>query len=227
MADKLYLGNKNRVETNSTDISIQLGKLFMKTRTTTAFTLSKYFSTALLLAFSCFSFAGSLSSVIDDFSDANNNNLGIPRQFLNDSIAGGGTTTEQGVSKGVIAAKGDILPPRGQPGWASMVLLLDSQNLPQDASAFDGIRLLVKINTGNISISANSAEITNFDYHAAPVVVTADGKFHEVKIPFTSLKRAWSEQTPLNTKTISSLSISAYGLQKSAFDFELDEVSFY
>jgi hypothetical protein len=48
-----------------------------------------------------------------------------------------------------------------------------------------------------------------------------------VKIPFTSMKRAWSEQTQLNTKTITSFSISAYGLQKSAFDFEVDEVSLY
>jgi hypothetical protein len=199
----------------------------MKTSNSTTVTLSKYFSIALLFTFSCLSSAGSLNSLIDDFSDATNNNLGISRQFLNDTIAGGGTTTTQNIENGVVSAKGDIIPARGQPGWASMVLPLDSHNLPQDASTFAGIRLLVKINSGNLSISANSTEITNFDYHAAPVSVAADGKFHEVKIPFTSLKRAWSEQTPLNTKTISSLSITAYGLQKSAFDFELDEVSFY
>jgi hypothetical protein len=195
----------------------------MKNRKTTA----RILSIALLLTFSCASFAESLSAVIDDFSDAKNNNLGNPRQFLNDTIAGGTTTSKQNVSKGVISSKGEITPPRGQPGWASMVLLLNPQNLPQDASAFVGVRLLIKINTGNISISANSAEVTNFDYHAAPVAVTADGKFHEVKIPFTSMKRAWSEQTQLNTKTITSFSISAYGLQKSAFDFEVDEVSLY
>lgn len=195
------------------------------TRKSTSFI--KYFSIALLLATSCVCSAGSLSSVIDDFSDATNNSLGFPRQFLNDTVAGGGTTTEQSVSKGVISSKGEISPPRGQPGWASMVLLLDPQNQPQDASAFAGIRMLVKINSGNMSISANSTEITNFDYHAAPVAVAADGKFHEVKIPFTSMKRAWSEQTPINTKTLSSLSISAFGLQKTSFDFEVDEVSLY
>jgi hypothetical protein len=41
------------------------------------------------------------------------------------------------------------------------------------------------------------------------------------------MKRAWSEQTPLNTKTISGLSIVAFALQKADFDFEIDEVSFY
>jgi hypothetical protein len=199
----------------------------MKTRTPTNVTLGKYFSIALLLAFSCISAAETLNSVVDDFSDAENNNLGIPRQFINDTIAGGSTTTEHALVAGVITAKGEITPPRGQPGWASMILLLNPQNLPQDASAFEGIRLLVKIKSGHISVSANSAEVTNYDYHAALIAAAADGKFHEVKIPFTSMKRAWSEQIPLNTKTISSLSISAFGLQKAAFDFELDEVSFY
>jgi hypothetical protein len=198
----------------------------MKTHKKTAF-LSKPLSLAALLAFSCVSFAGSMNSVIDDFSDAKNNNLGIPRIFLNDSIAGGSTTTQQEISKGILLVKGDIIPPRGQPGWASVALPLAAQNQPQDASAFEGVRLLIKINTGSLSISANSTEVTNFDYHAAPAAVTADGKFHEIKIPFASMKRAWSEQTPLNAKTINSISITAYGLEKSAFDFAVDEISFY
>lgn len=187
----------------------------------------KHLSLVAILTFSSASFGGGLSPLIDDFSDATNNNLGIPRQFLNDTLAGGGTTTAQEVVQGVITTKGEIIPPRGQPGWASMVLPLDSQSLPKDASAFEGVRLLVKINSGSMSISANSTEITNFDYHAAPIAITADGKFHEVKIPFAAMKRTWSEQTPLNTKTLNSLSIVAFGLQKSAFDFALDEVSFY
>ncbi len=199
----------------------------MKTRNIKALVLNKSLSLAALLAISSVSFAASLSPVIDDFNDSKNSNLGIPRQFINDTVAGGNTTTQQSVSAGIISLKGDIIPPRGQPGWASTVLPFNVQNLPQDASGFDGIRLLVKINTGNISISANSSEVTNFDYHAAPVAVSSDGKFHEVKIPFSSMKRAWSEQTLLNTETISSLSIVAYSLQKDSFDFEVDEVSFY
>ena len=173
--------------------------------------------------------AGSISTnaKIDDFSDATNNSLGIARQFLNDTVAGGNTTTEINVVEGVIRLKGEIVPPRGQPGWASSVFPLDTQGQPLDASEFNGVRLLVKVNEGNISISANSIEVTNFDYHAAQVLVAADGQFHEIKIPFNSMKRAWSEQTPLNTKTISGLSIVAFALQKANFDFQIDEVSFY
>jgi len=188
---------------------------------------NRHLSLVAILTFSSASFGGGLSPLIDDFSDATNNNLVIPRQFLNDTLAGGSTTTAQEVVQGIITAKGEIIPPRGQPGWASMILPLDSQSLPKDASAFEGVRLLIKINSGSMSISANSTEITNFDYHAAPIAVAADDKFHEVKIPFAAMKRAWSEQSPLNTKTINSLSIVAFGLQKSSFDFAVDEVSFY
>ena len=96
-----------------------------------------------------------------------------------------------------------------------------------DASGYQGIRLKVKINQGLMSVSANSAEVENFDYHAAPVLIKADGKFHEVKLPFTSLKRAWSEQTTLDASTLNSLSIVAFAMQQSAYDFVIDEIGFY
>jgi len=208
----------------------------MKTQFKTALNLRGFIAIVSLLAFSglclgspSMSAADSINTnaKIDDFNDATNNSLGIARQFINDTMAGGNTTTEINVAEGVMRLKGEIDPPRGQPGWASSVFHLDPQGQPLDASEFDGIRLLVKINAGNISISANSIEVTNFDYHAAQVVVAADGKFHEIKIPFKSMKRAWSEQTSLNTKTINGLSIVAFALQKANFDFEVDEVSFY
>jgi hypothetical protein len=199
----------------------------MKALKIIAISIQRSLVTVALLAASGFSHAEALGPLVDDFSDAENNSLGVQRQFVNDSVAGGGTTTTQSVSDGVLLVAGEIAPPRGQPGWASSVLLLDPEGLPRDASAFDGIRLRVKVNKGNLSISANSTEVTNFDYHAAQVVVAADGKFHEVKIPFASMKRAWSEQTPLNSRTIASLSLVAFDVQQGSYDFEVDEVAFY
>lgn len=171
--------------------------------------------------------AGPLASMVDDFSDAANNNLGFPRQHLNDQLAGGGTLSQQKAVQGVLRLSGSILPPRGQPGWASSVLPIDPKGLPRDASHFQGIRLIIKIDSGNVSLSANSTEVNNFDYHSAPVVVPADGQFHEVKIPFSDMKRTWSDQTSLNTATITSLSITAYALKKQTYSFEVDEVGFY
>jgi hypothetical protein len=199
----------------------------MNTWNITPFIITKSLLLAGLITFTYVSYAGNINPVIDDFSDPKNNSLGIPRQFLNDTMTGGGTTTEQAVSKGVISIKGKIIPPRGQPGWASTLLIIDPKGLPQDVSGFEGIRLLIKINKGNLNVSANSTDIKNYDYHAAPISVSSDGKFHEIKIPFTAMKRAWSEQITLNTKTINSVTIVAYDLQKGCFDFEVDEVSFY
>lgn len=180
-----------------------------------------------LLASASVSFGSAMAPMVDDFSDAQDTSLGFPRYFLNDSMAGGNTKTEQNLVKGMLVVKGEIIPPRGQPGWASIALPLEAQGRSKDTSAFEGIRLLVKVNSGNLSISANSTEIANFDYHAAPVAVAADGKFHEVKIPFNSMKRNWSEQIPLDTKTLNSISITAYDVAKGSFDFAVDEVSFY
>ena len=200
----------------------------MKPVNKTIFHSVKFIAVASLLTLSSSAFAGSaLNPIIDDFNNADNTNSGIARVLITDTTAGGKTTTELDVSNGVMQVKGKIVPPRGQPGWSSLVLPLGLMGEPQDASKFKGIRLLVKINNGSISLSANSSEITNFDYHTAPVVVSSDGKFHEVKIPFESMKRIWSAQTKLNTKTLNSLSIVAFSPQKASFDFEVDEVSFY
>ncbi|MBK1880534.1 CIA30 family protein [Pelagicoccus mobilis] len=181
----------------------------------------------IILASSGVAFADSVEPLVDDFNDAQNNSLGLPRQFMNDTMAGGQTSTEQTVKDGVFTAKGEIVPPRGQPGWASSILLLDPAGAPVDASAYEGIRLRLRINKGMISVSANSTEITNFDYHAAIVTRKPGDDFQEVKIPFDSMKRAWSEQTPLNAATLNSISIVAVAMQKDTFEFELDEVSFY
>jgi hypothetical protein len=199
----------------------------MKLSKTSILTIGKFFGIASLLSYASHSFSGELPSVIDDFSHVDSNSLGIPRQFLDDKIMGGQTKTEIEISNGKLHIKGEIIPPRGQPGWASSVLLLNAEGLPQDASKFKGVRLFIKVDNGSISVSANSTEVTNFDYHAAMIVVKSDGKYHEVKIPFASMKRAWSEQTQLNTSTINGLSIVSFGLQKTRFEFEIDEVGFY
>ncbi len=171
--------------------------------------------------------AAELNAEIDNFDDASLNAIGIARQFIDDTMVGGKTQTSHTITNGVMQVSGKIVPPRGQPGWASAIQPLDAIGAAQDASRFEGVRLRVRINQGNLNLSVNSTEITNFDFHTAPVVVTNDGEFHEVKVPFASMKRNWSEQIPLDTATINSLSIVAYSLQAAPFDYEIAEVGFY
>lgn len=172
-------------------------------------------------------FAAPLAPQIDTFDDAANNHLNLPRQLLTDAVMGGGSTATQSIEKGVVTLEGEIVPARGQLGWVSYVLPLDAEGGAQDASPYEGVLLRVKLTKGNLSVSVNSAEVTNFDYHAAPITVTQDGEFHEVKVPFASLKRAWSEQTPLNPESVNGISIVAYAVQPERFDVSLDSVSFY
>ena len=165
--------------------------------------------------------------LVDDFGNPDVNSLGLPRLFADDSSVGGKTTTNYKIIEGALIAKGAIKPPRGQPGWASTVFLLEATGQPQDLSQYKGIQLKIRIQKGNISISANSSEVTNFDYHATAIARKAGDDFQNVKIPFSSMRRAWSEQTALNTKTIASLSLIAFDLQPGSFAFEVEEIRFY
>ncbi|WP_286233985.1 CIA30 family protein [Thalassotalea sediminis] len=182
---------------------------------------------AAILLFSSAAHSNTLGKLVDDFNHDKENTLGLTRTFITDKTAGGNTTANVEIVDGVMHLAGDIIPPRGQPGWASTVLLLDPKGMPKDLSQYTGVRLRLKIDKGSISVSANSTEVTNFDYHAMPVTTPTDGEFHEVKLPFKMMNRAWSEQTSLNPKTVNSLSIVAFAMQKAAYDVEIDEVSFY
>lgn len=183
--------------------------------------------TIVLLLISLISAAADQTKLIDDFTHPLNNNYDYPRQFVNDSMVGGKTATTTTINESILHLSGDLVPPRGQPGWASTILPLNADGQAVDASAFTGIRLLLKINKGSMSLSANSTEIKNFDYHSALISAPADGSFHKVSIPFASMRRGWSEQSQLNTQSINSISIVAFSLQNASFDFEIDEVSFY
>lgn len=171
--------------------------------------------------------ANETPSLVDDFSHPQNNSLGCPRQFLTDATVGGSTHSSQVVNEGIIKIEGDIVPPRGQPGWSSAVLLLDPTGQPVDASAYQGLRIKIRVKRGNLSLSANSVKVTNFDYHAALIKRQPGEEFQEIKIPFSQMKRTWSEQTDLDASTLNSISIVAFAMQKDSFSFEIDEVSFY
>jgi len=84
----------------------------------------------------------------------------------------------------------------------------------------------VKVISGMLSVQAGSSEVDNFDYHGSPISAKA-GEFQDIRIPFKSMKRAWSEQTTLNAKTIISVNIVAFGMAKGDFAYELDEIGFY
>lgn len=189
--------------------------------------LTKTAAMLFVLSLSANAFSADKGLLIDNFDSASQTNIGMERIYIDDKTAGGNSITKTTIADGVITLKGDIVPPRGQPGWSSMVLPLSALGETHDASDFSGVRLTVKIISGSLSLSANSKEVTNYDYHASPIMVPADGKFHQIDIPFTQMKRMWSQQTALNTETLNSISVVAFGLKKSTFNFSVSDVSFY
>lgn len=191
---------------------------------------SRLLATLLFLASSaampCVARAGDVPAVLDDFSDPVRTSLGHDRIAIDDASVGGASRLTQTFKDGVLSAEGEIVPARGQPGWVSLVLLLTPDGKPADLSHYEGVRVRVRVRTGTLSVSANSTSVTNYDYHAAVIPPMGDA-IQEVRIPFDEMKRAWSEQTPLNRATIASVSLVAVGIQKGAVAYDVDEVGFY
>ena len=166
-------------------------------------------------------------ALIDNFNHPHNTALGYRRIFLTDTVSGGGTQATHKTKEGVLYLKGEITPPPDQPGWASWALPLAKAGSEVNASQYQGLRLMIKVQQGNVAVSANSTEVTNFDYLVAPIEIKADNTFHEVTIPFNTMQRTWSAQSPLNLQRLNSVSVVVYSLKPESFDIAVGEVGFY
>ncbi|MEO6992977.1 MAG: CIA30 family protein [Lacunisphaera sp.] len=165
-------------------------------------------------------------AVIDDFSNANQTARGARRLLITDKEAGSHSTATQRCENGSLVVEGELAPGRGAPAFISIPLLLTPEAKPQDVSAYTGVRLRVKLGQGILSVQVSSTDVTNFDYHSMPVSAKR-GEYVDVRLPFKDFKRGWSEQTPLNTKTVTSVNLVAFGMAPGAFAFEVDEIGFY
>ncbi|MFT3867566.1 MAG: CIA30 family protein [Nibricoccus sp.] len=165
-------------------------------------------------------------ALIDDFSAPAHTTGGMGRFIVDDKSLGSQSHATQHCADGVLAVEGELIPGRGVPAFVSVPLLLVSDGKPQDISAYAGVRLRLKVLKGPLSVQVSSADIQNFDYHAA-VVAAKRGTYVEVRLPFGDFKRSWSEQVPLNTKNVTSVNLVAFAMEKTAFAYEIDEIGFY
>ncbi|HVU26109.1 MAG TPA: CIA30 family protein [Opitutus sp.] len=170
--------------------------------------------------------AAPVPALLDNFSDATRNAGGAARLVITDKDAGGSSHATQACENGVLTVQGELQPGRGMPGFISLVSLLSPEGQPQDVSAYQGVKLRVRVKQGIVTVQVASAEIQNFDYHTSGPIARSDD-FREVRIPFKDLKRAWSEQTPLNLRTVTCVNLVAAGMARGAFAYEVDEIGFY
>jgi hypothetical protein len=171
--------------------------------------------------------AADLAPPFDDFTTAEVQPSGLPRMVITDQEAGGSSHAEQSIEGGLLTVSGSLKPGRGMPGFVILPLVLSADGGPRDLSQYEGVRLMVKVHAGNLTVQVSSTEITNFDYHtSAPIGRHSEG-IKEVKIPFSSLKQMWSAPTKLNLATITSINLVAAGGAPAEFSYVVDEVGFY
>jgi hypothetical protein len=165
--------------------------------------------------------------LLDDYSDLKRNKNGVERLLIDDKAAGSHSQATQKCENGVLTVKGELVPGRGVPAFISAVSLLSPDGKPKDLRTCQGVRLRVKVTKGILCVQVGSAEITNFDFHSSAAISGKRGEFQEVRLPFKEMKRAWSEQTPLNLKSITSINLVSFGVAKDTFAYEVDELGFY
>src|SRR5262245_25297624 len=173
----------------------------------------------LLLAFGSLAGAAAVSPMLlDDYSDPKRNKNGAERFLVDDKTAGGKSQATQKCDNGILSVKGDLSPGRGVPAFISEVSLLSPEGKPKDLSPYEGVRLRVKVTKGILCVQVASLEIQNYDYHTSAPISGKGGQFQEVRIAFKEMKRAWSEQTALNLKSVTSVNLVSVGMAKDTFE---------
>ena len=165
--------------------------------------------------------------LLDDYSDPKLNKNGVERLLIDDKTVGSRSQATLKCENGVLSVKGDLVPGRGVPAFISQVSLLSADGKAKDLSGYEGVRLRVKVTKGILCVQVGSLEITNYDYHTSAPITGKRGEFQEVRIPFKEMKRAWSEQTVLNLKSITSVNLVSFGMAKDSFAYEVHEIGFY
>ena len=182
---------------------------------------------AVLITFASMAAPAVTPLLLDDYSDPKANKNGIDRLLIDDKAAGSKSQATQKCADGVLTVKGDLVPGRGVPAFISEVSALAADGKPKDLSGYQGVRLRVKVTKGTLIVQVGSADIQNFDFHSSAPITGKRGEFQEVRIPFKELKRAWSEQTALNLKSVTSINLVSFGVAKDSFEYAVDELGFY
>ena len=165
--------------------------------------------------------------LLDDYSDPKLNKNGVERLLIDDKGLGSSSHATQKCQNGVLSVTGDLVPGRGVPAFISLASLLCADGRAKDLSDYEGVRLHVKVTKGILCVQVASSEIHNYDYHTSAPITGKRGEFQEIRIPFKNMKRAWSEQTALNPKSITSLNLVSFGMMKDSFAYEVSEIGFY
>lgn len=184
------------------------------------------------LAVACMRLVSSIAvaaapQVLDDYSDPQRSKTGVERVFVTDAGVGGSSKAVPVCTNGVLAVKGELSPGRGMPAFVSQVCLLAAGGMPKDLSAYQGLRVRLRGVQGVLAVQVATTDVKNFDYHTSSPLAVKPGGFQDISIPFKDLKRAWSEPTALNLKSVTSINLVSFGTARGSFAYEIDELGLY
>ena len=171
--------------------------------------------------------ADAQSPLVDDFSVAAQMPSGIPRMVITDKDAGGSSVATQTIADGKNIVTGTLKPGRGMPGFVSLPLILSADSSPRDLSSYEGIRLIVHVAQGSLSVQVSTTVVTNFDYHTSAPIARDSEDLKEVRIPFAEMKQMWSAQTALDLSEVTSINLVSAGMAPGDFAYTIDEIGFY
>ena len=128
--------------------------------------------------------------------------------------------------KGVLSVNGDLVPGRGGPAFISVVSLLSAEGKPTDMTGCEGVRLRVKVSKAFSVFRSplrQSPTLIITRVRQSPVREAISGGADSLQGHETRLVG----QTVLNRKTVTSVNLVSFGLSRSTFAYEVDEIGFY
>lgn len=164
--------------------------------------------------------------LLDDFESGTlTSALGTTWRVFRDQAVGGRSTAEVVVAGGMLRVEAAIRPAPGGIGFVELALPLDAAGAPRDVSAFDGVRIRLRVRRGTLALKVQTAEVTNYDHPA--VVISPSDTVQELMLPFSAFGPLWSPPTPWTGRRVLGLALSAGGTETGEVAYEVEEVAFY
>ncbi len=166
--------------------------------------------------------------LVDDFSkEGSKKNSGTDWEFVSDRVMDGISSGEiefvNEDERSVMRLTGGVsLANNG--GFIQARTNLNPKGRSIDARRFVGVKLLAKGKNQQYAVHLRTAE-TRMLWQYYQATFSTNGQWQEIKIPFTLFK-PYSMSSPLNTRTLKSITIVAIGREFEA-DIFVDEIAFY
>ena len=163
--------------------------------------------------------------LLDDFSDSTVSACGRPWRRSLDSVVGSNSTLNTRYEDGQLRVWGTLKPAPGRPAFAQLVLEFDDLGTPFDVTAYEGVRVRIRVVKGPLLLQLLTTGVTNFDYHAVTLPVQPD--MQTLELPFAQFRQLWSPPVKWTGKDVRGVVLSASGFAPVEYEFVVDRLEFY